>query len=204
MSDYSSLEVDDLVESLRRAAGLETPHVGELATWRANLQKQAETFDGLGDRFKLKAAELREKVRAADILLGDGAIGDVSVKNTTVQMNTRQADSQDSAFTPVELYWPPIIESLIELGGTGSREEVIERVGKKLEPILTRADWELVPSGSDVRWKNRVAWQRLNMVKRGLLRDDSRRGTWEVTPEGRKWLADTNQQIAILQAQLRL
>jgi restriction endonuclease Mrr len=91
----------------------------------------------------------------------------------------------------LELYWPPIIERLIELGGHGSRTEVIERVGKKLEPILTQAARGVMPSGAAVRWKNRVTLQRLNMVERGLLRNDSRRGTWEVTAEGRKWLTDT-------------
>jgi hypothetical protein len=67
-------------------------------------------------------------------------------------------------FTPVYEYWPVILESLIELGGRAQRDKVITLVGEKLESRLTPADKQLLKSGMDVRWKNRVAWQRLNMV----------------------------------------
>jgi hypothetical protein len=91
-------------------------------------------------------------------------------------------------FTPVEKFWVPILESLVELGGSGRYEHVIDMVGKKMEEVLTPADKEKLRSGIYVRWRNRVAWQRFNMVKEGLLRKDSPRGVWEITPQGRAWL----------------
>ncbi len=101
-------------------------------------------------------------------------------------------------------YWPAILESLVELGGRAQREKVVERVGEKLASILTPADRELLKSGLDVRWKNRVAWQRLNMVKQGLLRGASPRGVWEITEAGRKWLADSNIAMSVLDLKVRL
>jgi hypothetical protein len=52
----------------------------------------------------------------------------------------------------------------------------------------------MLPSGVEVRWKNRVAWQRENMKRLGLLRGDSPQGIWEVTETGRQWLADASSQ----------
>lgn len=75
MSLAQSLEpdTDQLIESLKKGAGLETPHAGELAKWREALEKHAYMFEGLAERYKLKAAELREKIRAADVLLDVGS-----------------------------------------------------------------------------------------------------------------------------------
>jgi hypothetical protein len=73
LTQDSELETDQLIESLKKAAGLETPHVGELAKWREGLEKHAYMFEGLAERYKLKAAELREKIRAADVLLDVGS-----------------------------------------------------------------------------------------------------------------------------------
>lgn len=93
-------------------------------------------------------------------------------------------------FTPVAVYWLPILQALVECGGRARREEVVELVGRKMQDVLTSDDRELLPSGIEVRWKNRVAWQRENMKRRGLLRDDSPQGIWEITDAGRKWLLD--------------
>ncbi len=93
-------------------------------------------------------------------------------------------------FTPVEAYWLPTLLALVECGGRARRDEIVELVGKKMQSVLTPDDQELLPSGVEVRWKNRVAWQRENMKRRGLMRDDSPQGIWEITDAGRKWLQD--------------
>jgi hypothetical protein len=40
------------------------------------------------------------------------------------------------------------------------------------------------------RWYNTAQWARNAMVIQGLLRNDSPRGTWEVTEEGLQYLRD--------------
>jgi len=97
-------------------------------------------------------------------------------------------------FAPVGAYWVPTLQALVDLGGKARRDEVVELVGKKMQGVLTIDDQEMLPSGVEVRWKNRVAWQRENMKRLGMLRDDSPQGIWEITETGRQWLADAKSQ----------
>lgn len=93
-------------------------------------------------------------------------------------------------FTPVSAYWKPMLEALADLGGSAERDVVVQLVGKKLSGTLTDADKQMLPSGGQIRWENRIAFQRENMKRQGLIRADSPRGIWEITEEGRRWLKD--------------
>jgi hypothetical protein len=82
-------------------------------------------------------------------------------------------------------YRGPILSSLKELGGKGSMSEVLDVVYAKVKQKLTDADHEMLPSGTDFRWRNTAAWERFKMVQDGLLKPDSPRGTWELTDAGK-------------------
>ena len=105
-----------------------------------------------------------------------------------------QAGRGRKKFAPVGAYWLPTLQALVDLGGKARRDEVVGLVGKKMQGVLTPEDQEMLPSGVEVRWKNRVAWQRENMKRLGMLRNDSPQGIWEVTETGRQWLADAKSQ----------
>lgn len=123
----------------------------------------------------------------------------------TESILTQAVTNERKRFTPVEAYWLPLLQALVELGGRARRDEVVELVGRKMEGTLTPDDHELLPSGIEVRWKNRVAWQRENMKRRGLLRDDSPQGVWEITEAGRQWLqAASSQRIFYTLSALRI
>jgi nucleotide-binding universal stress UspA family protein len=83
-----------------------------------------------------------------------------------------------------------ILESLVELGGTGTTEQVLRRVKEKLEKkgVFAQEDYEDIPSGTEERWRNTARWERFSLVVMGLLRRDSPRGIWEITEDGREWL----------------
>jgi restriction system protein len=83
-------------------------------------------------------------------------------------------------------------QTLVELGGRGRREQVIELVGQKMQNVLRPADYEKLPQSSFIRWENRVAWQASNMRREGYIKNDSPRGIWEITDAGRKWLDDNS------------
>ncbi len=87
-------------------------------------------------------------------------------------------------------YELPLLEALDELGGSGPASVVVNRVGEKLHDKLTAVDLEQVSSG-EVRWKNRVQFVRLGLIKAGLMKDDSPRGTWEIAEPGRIRLGQT-------------
>lgn len=217
-----NMDTDEILEKLKAATGPspeEPPNPGDLKAWRAKLERSLLGWETLSRTFKSKADHAREKIKAIDILLQhEGAttesvprqIGfEERVRNLNQQKGARVAAgsplaASETAFTPVHAYWPAILESLVELGGRAKREDVVDSVGKRLRSILTPADMEILPSGLDVRWRNRVAWQRLNMVNQGLLRSDSQRGIWEITAAGRKWLDDQKNVASALHLYKRL
>jgi len=92
--------------------------------------------------------------------------------------------------TPQSQYRIPILQVLTELGGQGRINEILERVYEKMEDILNKVDLELLPSGTDYRWRNTAQWARNTMVNEGLLRNDSPRGIWEITEKGRSYLKE--------------
>ena len=85
-------------------------------------------------------------------------------------------------------YSEPILESLIELGGSAQSSKVLERVEEKVRANLTTYDREPFPSTPSMeRWEHAVHVCRDNMVrKHGFLRKDSPRGIWEIADLGRR------------------
>lgn len=87
-------------------------------------------------------------------------------------------------------YEIPILQSIEEMGGSAVASRVVDAVGEKVSEQLTPLDLERVPSGVGIRWRGRVAFTRLRMVERGLIKADSPRGRWEITDEGRRHLRE--------------
>ncbi len=79
-------------------------------------------------------------------------------------------------------YFGPLLDALRELGGSGSPDEVVERIARDLN-LTDDMQNELLPSGGS-RYRNQVAWARFYLVREGLL-DSSKRGVWSLTEEGR-------------------
>ena len=48
--------------------------------------------------------------------------------------------------------------------------------------------WRLTRSMQ--RWRNTAHWARYELVQDGLLKDDSKRGIWEISEKGRQFLSD--------------
>ena len=93
--------------------------------------------------------------------------------------------------TPEEAFRMPILESLVELGGSAPMSEVLNLVERKMKRILNDYDRQLLPSDRrSVRWRNTAQWCRNAMVKEGLMKDNSPYGIWEISDKGRSWLAD--------------
>lgn len=88
--------------------------------------------------------------------------------------------------TPQTDYTLPILETLIEMGGSGRMSAVLDRVYDKMKDRLTPKDLEKVPSGTVIRWKNYAQWERQRLKSEGYLKKDSPFGIWEITEEGRK------------------
>ena len=150
---------------------------------KTDLQRKISELESQVRPLNASISQLQRELSAIEVLLPPNGSGPDPASSPA-----RGGVDVKARFTPVENFWVPILQTLIELGGSGRYEHVIDVVGKKMENVLTPADKEKLRSGIYVRWRNRVAWQRFNMVKEGLLRKDSPRGVWEITPQGRAWL----------------
>jgi len=96
--------------------------------------------------------------------------------------------------TPRCAYRVPILEALEQLGGRGRVQEVLNIACEKTKDCLAEDDLKPLPSGRVIRWANTAQWERLNMVKEGLLRDDSPMCIWEMAEAGRVYLQQACQQ----------
>ncbi len=82
-----------------------------------------------------------------------------------------------------ELYWPTI-RALGDLGGSGTIQEIVERV---IENEGYDEETQAVPHGTGgarTELEYRLAWARTHLKIAGLL-DNSARGVWSLTEQGR-------------------
>jgi hypothetical protein len=161
----------------------------ELNRLRETLEAEARQLEEQAELIQERLRQRREQIRAIDVLLApEEANGPSSKPASTAPIPAQSVASSRVGFTPTDAYWMPILEALEERSGREHSDVVLDLVEKKMAGILKSEDYELLPSGLSVRWRNRAQWQRQNMVQQGLLRKDSPRGVWEITPTGRQWL----------------
>lgn len=91
--------------------------------------------------------------------------------------------------TPESAYQRPILQALVELGGSSDLHPVLERVFAKMKGQLNSHDLAPLPSdGVTPRWQNTAQWARNALRESGSIRGDTPRGVWEITDKGRAWL----------------
>ena len=93
-------------------------------------------------------------------------------------------------------YYEPLLQVLEEMGGVAPSRNVVDAVGERLKNRLTPEDFTTISSGL-VRWRNRVQFARLQLVKRGALQWDAPRGTWMITDEGRTMLRQAKENVPV-------
>lgn len=74
---------------------------------------------------------------------------------------------------------PVLIEVLRDFGGSASKKAIEYEIGRRLQYEFTPADYERVGEGIP-RWKKNVQWNRLHLVKRGIMKEGSQREIWEL------------------------
>lgn len=138
-----------------------------------------------------RAQQTLDQVRAFNDMLGKIEALEAEF-NRLVESTERRAGYgrlRKGLRTPDAEYVRPILESLVELGGSARIGDVLDRVYRKMRPILNEHDLAPLPSDQDTpRWRNAAQWVRYGLAQQGLIRSDSPRGTWEISDEGRRWL----------------
>lgn len=87
-------------------------------------------------------------------------------------------------------YFGPLLDALRALGGSGTPDEVVERIAQD-QGISDDVQNELLPSG-EPRFRNQVHWARFYLAREGLL-DSSKRGVWSLTERGRATILSAEQ-----------
>jgi len=94
--------------------------------------------------------------------------------------------------TREEAYFKPILQTLVELGGSAKMGDTLVRVEKRMKGTLKDVDYDPLASDPEMpRWRNTAQWARNSMVKTGLLKADSPRGIWEISDDGRRVLGES-------------
>jgi hypothetical protein len=99
----------------------------------------------------------------------------------------RASRARPGSILPHEAYVRPMLQAIVDSGGTAATSDVIQAVGHELRDRFTQLDRERLASGN-IRWENRVQWVRLRLVERGMLEATSPRGVWAISDAGRQWL----------------
>jgi hypothetical protein len=84
---------------------------------------------------------------------------------------------------PEKEYELPLLQALVDAGGSAPSKQLIERVGELIGDRLTEQDCESLSSGG-VRWQSRIQFVRLRLIERGLMQKDTPRGIWAITDSG--------------------
>ena len=79
-------------------------------------------------------------------------------------------------------YFQPVLDALVELGGSGRPEEVEDVIAEQSDISESERN-EQIPSGQS-RFSNKVNWARFYLARAGLI-DSSTRGVWNLTEKGR-------------------
>jgi len=160
--------------------GSQAMQVGDYDTAQAviDFAKRLTAFrakvNDLGEEW-LKLEELRDKA---------------SVEVQQIVSKRFFGKSKKGQITPHLDYCRPLLEVLVEMGGSGKTKSVLNRLGEKMKPIFKPKDYEPHESDSkQIRWRNTAQWARNKMVNEdGRMEKKSPRGMWEISPSGRTWL----------------
>lgn len=71
-----------------------------------------------------------------------------------------------------------IIEGLHALGGSAHKTDLYKLIEKNYEGRFLPGDFDHLPDGKRIVWKNYSDWEGSLMRKEGLLKSDSPRGVW--------------------------
>jgi len=83
-------------------------------------------------------------------------------------------------------YRQPILQALVEMGGSGHMSDVLTRVEQIMRSRLKQVDYQPLPSDGTLRWSKSAQFARNRMAREGLLKSDSPRGVWEISETGQQ------------------
>ena len=110
-----------------------------------------------------------------------------NVEQGIAKANAREAFQPQAPETPLprQRYGLPILRSLVELGGSASTKQVLQRVFQLMnEANELREIDKSCRSDGQFYWDNRTQDMRRELINKGLMKENSPRGIWEISDAG--------------------
>ncbi len=153
-------------------------------TWAA-LKKWAEPLEDSPDDVIRRLLEFAE--RASDEADSDGQrhaprFDPARIDPAHIDRDRRPL-RRTRGVTPQKEFREPVLDALVELGGSAPAKRVLELVERHMRSVMTDGDYEELRSGGP-RWHKAANWARYVLARDGLVRRNSPRGTWELSDEG--------------------
>ncbi|WP_019229015.1 winged helix-turn-helix domain-containing protein [Sedimentibacter sp. B4] len=82
-----------------------------------------------------------------------------------------------------------ILISIYDLGGCGTKEEVLDNIDEKCYLNLTQSEKQYKENRHELVWRNTLAFERKHLVQAGYL-DGSIRNQWKITSDGIDYMVE--------------
>lgn len=93
--------------------------------------------------------------------------------------------------TKNKVFHMPILQFLVNQGGSAQFHQIEKGLEIEMADTLNQYDWETLPDGKTIRWKNNVGWAKTPLLNAGYLSTTAPIGTWQITEAGRQALEDS-------------
>jgi hypothetical protein len=121
-------------------------------------------------------------------IIEDGGLGGAIQKSRINPLRGEHVRLPHGERTPQREYRMSILKVIIDLGGSGKVQDILNNLEIAMRNVLKPIDYDKLNSRDEIRWRNTAMFERNTMVKEGLLLAGSRHGYWEITDKGRKYV----------------
>jgi len=90
---------------------------------------------------------------------------------------------------PEIIYQFLVLKILNAHGGRAETARVMDIIWRDYRSVLSKKDIMDYEKSKEARWQNNVRFARQHLVESGCLANNSRRGLWEITEQGRQQYA---------------
>lgn len=91
-----------------------------------------------------------------------------------------------------------ILMSIIDIGKSGSKKEVLDNISKKGYLNLNSTDLEVKKNRNELHWRNDLAFIRKKLVAEGYI-NDSEKNNWKITEDGERYLISLCEEVTTLE-----
>jgi len=170
-------QLKEVARSAERLQGQGHPIPDDLRRLKLDLMMRLESGQQAVAELERLAQGLRPVLASIDVSLSAA-----KKPNNGPKTKGSRKRQEKMPRTSQEVLREYLLAALRELGGSARCSDVIGKMREMLAGQLLPGDL-LKRKGGAIVWENNAQWERLVLVKEGILRDDSPRGVWELAEQ---------------------